>query len=154
MFRQAWLHAWINCRIKPNRCPRWRPCAGRSAECRRRRPAPAKRTRARLARDISRSLPRKELMPLRDLLCNCEDVATAVVATSATPEQEKTETIATIASVAVANTRVSKISEQHPLSVTNPAEPCRDWGSGLWRQVPRDPWHCDACLRSGRAVRR
>jgi hypothetical protein len=49
-------------------------------------------------------------MPLRDLLCNCEEAATATVATSATPDP-RMQTIAIVASVAVANTKGFKNSE-------------------------------------------
>ncbi len=81
-------------------------------------------------------------MALRDLLFDSERIATATVATPATPDTSKGETVA---GVAVADARNSKTSEQVSRLIADPAGSCPDCGTGQWWQLPGEAWHCRAC---------
>jgi hypothetical protein len=72
-------------------------------------------------------------MPPRDLPCNCEDVATATVATSATrtPKDSKCSNNSKWSS---SKRKDFKTSEQHPLPIADPTEPCPAYDSQAKRR--------------------
>lgn len=85
-------------------------------------------------------------MALRDLLCDSEGVATATVATTATPERQKARTVARVASVALAKVRDSKTSAPDSRLIADPSGACSTCGGWQWRQ-PREggAWQCREC---------
>ncbi|MCJ7601807.1 MAG: hypothetical protein MUO63_09950 [Desulfobulbaceae bacterium] len=96
-------------------------------------------------------------MALRDWICNSVPVATATVATSATPNTKEARPVAKIARIAVAREAISKKIEKEkvPLqdwpTLTEAPEPCRDCtrlefiegvGAGCVKTLPESsPWN-------------
>ncbi len=86
-------------------------------------------------------------MALRDLLFEGEQVANANPANVAKDTRADTDTLAGLATLALAKTKHSKTNNavSIPKTTVDPVKPCPHCGSSQWWQLPDQAWHCRAC---------